>query len=329
MSTPKQVAMKRVELLDGGGRTPRIFDRDEVDHQSKGKATIARDDINWTLVYFRAPVIMLLDAKTTHLFGVMFIMYTLSFVLFAPFYYYFSDRCGLEIKSFQDAFYLSLETIITIGYGVPDVYYNECPEGIPLLMIQSVTGRILDALLMGVCIIRMVRSSRRTCSTLFTDKAFLNFKQGKLYMSFQVADMRREKAIEAHIRVYVIRHLQHPVRRIHYQTVPLRLLHPDDDLSAMVFLAIPNTIVHEVDIWSALFPPQFQQKNTSKNGNSFNSVTYPGSLQRASDRETGGNTGYSCRACGDSYETLQQVRVREYARRAVQLLTCFLSLSTP
>jgi hypothetical protein len=205
----------------------RIFDRDEVMHQSKGKATIFREKTNWVLLLFRSPVVFILDQSTSTIFGICFFLYTLSFVVFSPFYYYFSDRCGLEIDSYSDAFYLSLETIITIGYGVPDQYFNECPEGIVLLIVQSVVGRILDALLMGVCIIRLARGSRRVCSTIFTDKAYMNFKQGKLFLSFQVAEMREDVPFEAHIRVYAIRHVDHPVRTIYYQTSPMRLLHPD------------------------------------------------------------------------------------------------------
>jgi hypothetical protein len=233
----------------------RIFDRDEVMFQSKGKATIFKEKTNSILLFVRSPVVWMLDQPTMWLFFIMLVLYTLSFVVFAPFYYYFSDRCGLEIDSYSDAFYLSLQTIITIGYGVPDQYYNECPEGIFLLIIQSVVGRILDALLMGVCIIRLARGSRRVCSTIFTNKCFMNFKQGKLFLrypspqtltqpsrflvsssfsppfSFQVAEMREDVPFEAHIRVYCIRHVDHPVRTIYYQTSPMRLIHPDGKFS--------------------------------------------------------------------------------------------------
>ena len=67
------------------------------------------------------------------------------------------------------------------------------------------------------------RGSRRVCSTIFTDKAFLNFKQGKLFLSFQIAEMRDDVPFEAHVRVYVIRHVEHPARTIYYQTSPVRL----------------------------------------------------------------------------------------------------------
>jgi hypothetical protein len=47
------------------------------------------------------------------------------------------------------------------------------------------------------------------------------------FYSFQVAEMREDVPLEAHIRVYAIRHVNHAVRTIYYQTSPMRLLHPD------------------------------------------------------------------------------------------------------
>jgi hypothetical protein len=57
------------------------------------------------------------------------------------------------MHSCSDAFYLSMETMVTIGYGVPDQYYNECVSGIFIVTSQSLLGRVLDAVI-------MVRASR-------------------------------------------------------------------------------------------------------------------------------------------------------------------------
>ena len=165
----------------GNRPAARFIDRNEAMYQSKGKVAVKREGTNLMLL-LRSPVICILDMRTPYLFLVVTVAYTLVFLALAPFYYIISDQCALEIDSFIDAYYMSLETIVTIGYGAPDQYYNECPEGAVLLTLQSVIGRILDAMLMGVCIIRMVRGSRRTTTILFTDKAFMNFKHGKLYM---------------------------------------------------------------------------------------------------------------------------------------------------
>ena len=95
-----------------------------------------------------------------------------------------------------------------------------------------------------------------------------------------------------------------------------------DEMSGMLYLAVPNTILHEVDAWSPLLPPrvaadrrrQQRQRNAFDPaggglGASFGSFTsYPMPPQRAIDREVGGNTGCACAACGETFETLEVLR---------------------
>eukprot|EP01052_Picozoa_sp_SAG31_P028991 SAG31_NODE_2844_length_5009_cov_2.067006_7_plen_125_part_00 len=75
----------------------------------------------------------------------------------------------------------------------------------------------------------------------------------------QVCDMRRHTLIEAHVRCYCVR------REPDFTGVPyldgfyyphlMRLQQPDDELSGMLLLNVPNIIVHAIDSWSPLAPP--------------------------------------------------------------------------
>jgi hypothetical protein len=49
-----------------------------------------------------------------------------------------------------DALYFSLETMATIGYSAPtDIFFDECPEMLVLLFMQTVLSLMMDAVLLG------------------------------------------------------------------------------------------------------------------------------------------------------------------------------------
>lgn len=71
----------------------------------------------------------ILHAGTWPLLMAIFVCYMCVFLAFTPIYMAISEECGLELgdesgNKFSDALYLSVETMTTIGYGVPDPYYN-------------------------------------------------------------------------------------------------------------------------------------------------------------------------------------------------------------
>lgn len=57
--------------------------------------------------------------------------------------------CIEKVKDFPTAFLFSLETQHTIGYGGRAVT-SECPEAVIMIMIQSITGTLVQALMTGV-----------------------------------------------------------------------------------------------------------------------------------------------------------------------------------
>jgi hypothetical protein len=64
--------------------------------------------------------------------------------------------CSLGIKSFMDAFYLSIETQTTIGYGVAHQYMRKddesegCTRYLFVLIFQSFFSVTLDAIFLGI-----------------------------------------------------------------------------------------------------------------------------------------------------------------------------------
>ncbi|RHY02159.1 hypothetical protein DYB36_005284 [Aphanomyces astaci] len=68
-----------------------------------------------------------------------------------------------------------------------------------------------------------------------------------------------------------------------FQTHSMRLQQPDDDLGSYLLMAMPQLVVHRIDQWSPLFPPECRPS-------SYNATTapaYPDPLQRAVDHDNG------------------------------------------
>ena len=54
------------------------------------------------------------------------LLYVLCWLVFAPVYMIISDDCNLDANTFLAAFYYSLITMSTIGFGTPDMTFNGC-----------------------------------------------------------------------------------------------------------------------------------------------------------------------------------------------------------
>ena len=304
----------------------RLLARDDYSRQCSGRLNINRVNRDNRLRLLRSPAHSLLALPTLTTCFLFSCLYVICFLIFAPFYQMISDECGLEITSFIQAFYLSLETFVTIGYGVPDQYYNECVEGTVLLTVQSIVGRFVDALVMATIYSRFVRGTRRGATVIFTDKCFLRYKQGKLYMMSQVVDDAHNQLLEAHVRFYAIRHAPPPpgmpeARPTLFQPHAMRLVHPDDNLGGMLLICMPALIVHEVDQWSPLMPPatnllEMRRLKRAKEGkapaptwldaNPRTAYNFPEILNRRVDAEQGAWDMFECKVCGETYNTLEQ-----------------------
>lgn len=274
----------------------RLLDRDGRFFQSKGIFSIRRtgrhmrlkwDDWFHSLIHWNTVYIMLLASAT----------YTFFFLLFSPFYYIISDDCGLEITSLRDAFYLSVETMVTIGYGVPDPYFRGCLSGAFVILIQSLVGVLLDAVLLGVIFSRISRGQRRANTVIFSDKAIIREVDGKPYFMFQVCEMRKHQLSEVHVRCYAMhRQSRHGMM---FQSLNMRLCHPDDELGGMLLIAMPSIIVHAIDKWSPLYPSHWLPNDDVEGAH--NSYKWPQMFQREMDALSGGRDMFVCKACGESF----------------------------
>lgn len=188
--------------------------------------------------------------------------------------------CVTGIRSFMSIFLYSVETQHTIGYGgrLPT---EECPLAVIVLCIQSITGVMIQAFMVGVVFAKLSRPKKRTQTLLFSRNAVICLRDGVLCLMFRVGDMRKSHIIEAHVRAQLIRQkvtkegehlpfyqteLKVPARRtlalklltkafgnICLQTNSLVFQVGGDGEEDKIFFIWPTTIVHKIDHTSPLY----------------------------------------------------------------------------
>lgn len=124
---------------------------------------------------------------------------------------------------------------------------------------------------------------------------------------FRVVEKRKLQLIEAHVRLYAIYHdrVGHKNEVHLFQQRAMRTNHPNDELGGMLLLLLPSTVVHHVDAWSPLMPPQCQTISNS----AMNSYRWPEILQRRTDAMQGNSTYVECVLSGEGFcsETMHKV----------------------
>ena len=270
-------------------QTQRLLDRDSVFRQSGGKWNINRLNRH-RMLYFNDIFHTLLNQTMWKIVLVIFALYLGAFVLFAALYLAVSEPCNLGVTNFMDAYYFSVETMLTIGYSTQnnDIFFDGCVEMVFLLSLQSMIGIYLNAMCVGIIFARFSRAQTRATTVIFSDKAVVREIAGHLYLMFQVCEMRKHQLVEAHVRCYAVRHVRKKTKRakrrrgekgnagvggdshasgeeedddddddeeIMFQSHAMRLSHPDDELGATLLMCLPSVIVHRIDAWSPLLPP--------------------------------------------------------------------------
>lgn len=193
-----------------------------------------------------------LDAKISKQLCCFLVLYVVLFWFYAFAYLLISKACNLQLEGhLVKAYLLSLETMMTIGYGVPDPYMNGCWQGPFVLTTQVLLNLILSAILIGVIFQGIARPQSRACTILCSQKAIIRCIDGAYYFMFRVCDLRSQHAlVEPHIRCYCVE--QSDIRG--FETTQMRLLQPDDELGATLLLSMPSIVVHRIDAWSPLAP---------------------------------------------------------------------------
>jgi inward rectifier potassium channel len=175
--------------------------------------------------------------------GLIFGIYVLINILFAALYWVGGKSISeLPAGSFLDAFFFSVETLATVGYGhmYPDSLYGHI-----IATLEIMTGMFGMAVVTGVI---FVRFSRPTARILFSKFAIIGPFDGKPALMLRVANLRHHAMVEAEFRVILVRSevtKEDPDVRRFYS---LKL-----DFDRLIAFPAALTIRHQIDENSPLY----------------------------------------------------------------------------
>ncbi|CAD7939262.1 unnamed protein product [Amoebophrya sp. A120] len=166
---------------------------------------------------------VLLGLTVKELVSVFFATYIGLWVVFAGAIYYLvpNDACGLNVSCFVDAMYLSLETLTTIGYGVPDPYFNHCPHMICVLVCAHLLNLFSASAVIGTVLTKISKGQKRAATIMFSDVAVVEPMDGYLYFAFQLGELRKTTLIKTNVSCFLFKHNHASCTNLNRQTEAL------------------------------------------------------------------------------------------------------------
>jgi inward rectifier potassium channel len=158
--------------------------------------------------------------------------------------------------SFSDAFFFSVQTMGTIGYGA---LYPETPAANALVVAESLASLTLTALATGLV---FAKFSRPTTRLLFSREVVISPMNGVPTLMFRLSNQRGNQIVDALIRVVIVRKEQTADSGTFYRMVDLRLareralslsrswnvLHPIDADSPLLGATPESMAAEEVEL---------------------------------------------------------------------------------
>jgi inward rectifier potassium channel len=186
--------------------------------------------------------------------GFVFGVYLLVNLVFATLYLLKAHAIAeMPPGSFSDAFFFSVETLATVGYGhmYPDTFYGHL-----VAMFEIIAGMFGLAVITGLI---FVRFSRPTARIQFSKVLVIAPFDGVPNIMIRVANLRHQAMVEPEFRMILLRNVMSPegdeVRRFR----PLKL-----EFDHLIAFPAVMTVRHRIDAESPLFgvtPEDFQRQD--------------------------------------------------------------------
>jgi hypothetical protein len=150
---------------------------------------------------------------------------------------------------------------------------------------------LFNAFLTAFLFSHMSRSDARGAQVIFAEKAVVSLVAGQIQLQIRCYDAdAKHPVVEAHVRLYCVSK-DRPVPH------PLRVLQPNDDFGAALFLSFPTVISHHIDAYSLLSPPVTVHDHTT-------ATVHPAGLDlRQIDSHIAEREEIFCPVCAESYGT--------------------------
>ncbi len=226
----------RAELDEPLPEAPRLIDVQEG-QPSPGIVRIGHHHPGWRDVYH-----FLLTVRWHTFLVAILLSYMAVNMLFASLYLWGGENIA-EAKpgSFSDAFYFSVQTMATIGYGR---MYPQTDFANILVTIEAMIGTMSLALASALMFARLARPSARV---LFSKVAVVAVHDGEPALMFRAVSKRQNQILDASVVVTLLR------SEITAEGEPMLRFHDLHLVRARspVF-ALPWTVIHTIDAQSPL-----------------------------------------------------------------------------
>jgi inward rectifier potassium channel len=193
--------------------------------------------------YWRDPYHLLLTIPWVGFAGIVTVVYLFINSLFAL-AYMAGGNCleGVRAGDFGDAFFFSVQTLGSIGYGAihPITFYANC-----VVTVEAIISLLLIAVVTGLAFARFSRPQARV---IFSNEVVINQYNGVPTLMFRMSNERQNIIIEAQLQVYLlvdeITQEGHFMRRFH----ELKMMR-----NRTPALSLTWTPMHSIDSDSPLF----------------------------------------------------------------------------
>jgi inward rectifier potassium channel len=150
--------------------------------------------------YWRDPYHLLLTIPWFGFLILICIFYAAINAFFA-FAYWLGGDCiaNAQPGSFADAFFFSVQTLASIGYGA---MYPKTTYANIIVTIEAMIGVVGIAVMTGLA---FARFSRPTARVMFSCVAVITTHEGVPTLIFRTANQRRNMILEAQMRMYLMR----------------------------------------------------------------------------------------------------------------------------
>lgn len=183
-------------------------------------------------------------AGVAALYLLAFFFWSLIWWLITAYY----PGCLYGASDYVDALAFAAVTQMTIGYG--NTGPQQCWAATWIIIVQSVVGVILEAVVLGVVFARISHPHQRSRSIFMSNKAVVARRDGILKFMFRVADIRTTQVVEPKVKAYLYTWGQGRITA-EGERIPVRVEPLDVDyIDGMLLL--PLIIEHTIDERSPL-----------------------------------------------------------------------------
>jgi inward rectifier potassium channel len=151
-------------------------------------------------MYWRDPYHLMLTIPWLGFVSLISAAYVLINVIFALLYLAGGNSInGAQPGNFWDAFFFSVQTLASIGYGVmsPATFYAHV-----IVTVESIASLLAIAVVTGLA---FARFSKPTARILFSKVMVIDQFDGLPTLTFRAANQRYNQIMEAQVRVYLVR----------------------------------------------------------------------------------------------------------------------------